>query len=126
MIRDGRWKQPPDPVEWAIRPTLIGPLGMRRDRQTGLVALVMAPPEDCFAVATPQSEEGHRSLYLSLCGQDVKAGQTAAARSRLVIRRAVSFEGAVRIYEEYLNECNEKAAGFSTGQFQQQTWQGEP
>ena len=92
MIRDGRWKQPPNPVQWAIRPTLVGPLGMRRDRQTGLVALVMAPPEDCFAVATPRSDEGHRSLYLSLCGKDVKAGQTAAARSRLVIRPAVSFE----------------------------------
>jgi len=112
LIRDGRWKQPPNPVQWVIRPTLIGPLAMRRDRRTGLVALVMAPPEDCFAVATPHSEEGHRSLYLSLYGQDVKAGQTAAARSRLVIRPAVSFERAERIYEEYLNECQK---GFPNG-----------
>lgn len=106
-IRDGRWKQPPNPVQWTIRPALIGPLGMRRDLQTGLVALVMAPPEDCFAVATPHGEDGHRSLYLSLFGQDIKAGQTAVARSRLVIRRGVSFEDAVRIYEEYLDECND-------------------
>jgi hypothetical protein len=106
MIRDGRWKQPPHPVEWAVRPTLAGPLGMRRDRQTGLTALVMAPPDDCFAVATPYGEEGHRSLYLSLCGQDIRAGQTATARSRLVIRPDVSFASAVRIYEEYVGDCN--------------------
>jgi len=102
MIRDGRWKQPPHPVQWAIRPTLASPLGLRRDHKTGLTALVMAPPDDCFAVATPYGEEGHRSLYLSLCGQDIPAGQTATAGSRLVIRRDVSFESALRIYEEYV------------------------
>jgi len=105
-IRDGRWKQPPHPVNWVIRPKLAGPLAMRRDRQTGLVALVMAPPEDCFAVSTPYGEEGHRSLYLSLLGQDFKAGQAATVRSRLVIRRDISFEDAIRIYREYLDECN--------------------
>jgi len=106
MIRDGRWNQPPNPVQWIIRPTLAGPLAVRRDRQTGLVALVMAPPEDCFAVATPYGEEGHRSLYLSLFGQDVKAGQSVVARSRLIIRRGVSFDDAERIYKEYLRQCN--------------------
>ncbi|MCP4785322.1 MAG: twin-arginine translocation signal domain-containing protein [Fuerstiella sp.] len=107
MIGDGRWKQPPHPVDWAIRPTLAGPLGMRIDRKTGLVALVMAPPEDCFAISTPFGTEGHRSLYLSLFGQDFKLGQTKAACSRLVVRPGVSFEDAVRIYTEYLKECNE-------------------
>ena len=105
LIQDGRWGHPPHPVQWAIRPQLAGPLGMRRDRETGLVGLVMAPPEDCFAVATPYGQEGHRSLYLSLLGQDIKQGQTVSARSRLVVRRQVSFADAARIYEDYVQAC---------------------
>jgi hypothetical protein len=104
-IRDGRWTRPPNPVEWKIMPRLAGPLAVRRDADTGLTALVMAPPEDCFAVATPYGEEGHRSLYLSLLGRDVKAGQTATARSRLVVGRNISSEQAMAIYQAYLKEA---------------------
>jgi len=103
-IRDGRWKRPPNPVEWKIMPPLAGPLAVRRDAATGLTALVMATPEDCFAVATPYGEEGHRSLYLSLLGRDLKAGQTATARSRLVIGPSLSNEQAVAIYQAYVKE----------------------
>lgn len=102
IVQDGRWKRPPNPVDWVIRSALAGPLALRRDAKTGLVALVMAPPKDCFAVLTPHSGEGHRSIYLSLLGQDLKAGQTASARSRLVVGRGLSFEKAVALYEEYL------------------------
>ncbi|MFW6171725.1 MAG: hypothetical protein ACODAD_14650, partial [Planctomycetota bacterium] len=109
LIQDGRWRHPPHPVQWAIRPRLAGPLGLRRDRETGLAALVMAPPEDCFAVATPYGQEGHRSLYLSLLGQDIKRGQTVSARARLVIRRQVSFADATRIYKDYVQECKRSA-----------------
>lgn len=105
LIQDGRWQHPPSPVQWAIRPRLAGPLGLRRDRETGLAGLVMAPPEDCFAVATPYGQQGHRSLYLSLLGQDIQRGQTVSARSRLVVRRRVSFEDAARIYKSYVQEC---------------------
>jgi hypothetical protein len=104
-IRDGRWKRPPNPVDWKIMPLLAGPLAVRRDADTGLTALVMAPPEDCFAVATPYGEEGHRSLYLSLLGRDIKAGQTATARSRLVIGRNISNEQAIAIYRAYMKEA---------------------
>lgn len=104
IILDGRWKRPPNPVDWKIMPTLAGPLGVRRDAATGLTALVMAPPSDCFAVATPYGEEGHRSLYLSLLGRDLKAGQTAAVRSRLLIGRDISDAQAIAIYEAYAKE----------------------
>ena len=104
IIQDGRWKRPPHPVDWTIMPALAGPLAVRRDAATGLTALVMAPPSDCFAVATPYGEEGHRSLYLSLLGRDLKAGQTATARSRLVIGRDISDGQAVAIYEAYAKE----------------------
>jgi hypothetical protein len=104
LIGDGRWQRPPNPVQWTIMPRLARPLAMRRDEATGLSGLVMAPAEDCFAVATPYGEEGHRSLYLCLFGHDVQAGRNATVRSRLVIDRGISHERAVALYEAYLKE----------------------
>ncbi len=104
LIGDGRWKHPPHPVDWVIRPTLAAPLGLRRDAASGLAALVMALPQDCFAVSMPFSEEPHRSLYLSLFGRDLKAGETAGARARLVIGRGITDEQAVKLYEAFLKE----------------------
>jgi len=104
IIADGRWKHPPNPVDWAIRPALAAPLGMRRDAKTGLAALVMASPQDCFAVLMPFGEEAHRSLYLSLFGRDFKEGESASARARLVIGRDISDAQAVKLYETFLKE----------------------
>lgn len=106
IVRDGRWARPPNPVEWAIRPPLAGPLGMRRDAASGLTALLMARPRDCFAVLTPHGGEGHRSLYLSLFGRDFKAGETATARSRLVVGRGMKDGQAAGIYERFLRETD--------------------
>jgi hypothetical protein len=104
LIGDGRWKHPPNPVDWAIRPTLATPLGMRRDAKTGLAALVMSPPQDCFAVLMPFSEESHRSLYLSLFGRDLKNGESASVRARLLIGRDISDAQTVKLYEAFLKE----------------------
>jgi hypothetical protein len=104
LVQDGRWKRPPHPVTWTIMPRYAAPLAMRRDKATGLTAVIMAPPEDCFAVLTPYGEEGHRSLYLSLFGRDLKPGETARARARLVVRRGLADQDAITIYETYLKE----------------------
>lgn len=104
IIGDGRWQRPPHPVDWKVMPALAGPLGMRRDEKTGLTGLVMAPPGDCFAVLTPFGAEGHRSLYLSLFGRDLKAGESATARARLVVGRGITDQHAVALYETYLKE----------------------
>lgn len=101
IIQDGRWQRPPNPVQWVIMPRLAAPLAMRRDPESGLVALLMAPAEECFAVYTPFGEEGHRSVYLSLFGRDLEPGQTATARARLVIARNLTPADAVRVYEAY-------------------------
>ena len=66
--------------------------------------LVMAPPEECFAVLMPYGENGHRSLYLSLFGRDFKDGERATARSRLVIGSGVSDQQAIEWYQAYLKE----------------------
>lgn len=101
-IRDGRWTIPPSPVEWVQMPRLAKPLGLRRDPNTGLTAVVMAPPEDAFALCTPQQTEGHRSLYLSLFGRDLKAGESASARARLLIAGKLTDDEAVGAFASYV------------------------
>jgi len=107
MIRDGRWKIPPSPVDWWVDHWLAAPLALRRDRQTGLTALMMTPPDDCFAVSTPfnpatPTAGGYRSLYQSLFGRDLTAGRTERVRLRLVVGEKISDEEAARMYGEYV------------------------
>ena len=110
LIFDGRWEIPPSPVQWSVNRYMAGPLAMRRHEEAGLTALVMSPPEDCFALATPYNKTppdgvaGHRSLYQSLFGRDVAAGQTVSARSRLVVRTGLSDEAAIGLYEQYVEQ----------------------
>jgi hypothetical protein len=63
----------------------------------------MAFPEDCFAIATPQENEGHRSLYLSLFGRDLAKGQTLRARTRLVMLSSEAEHRAVPALERFLS-----------------------
>jgi len=104
IIRDGRWQQEPNPVQWVIMPYMAAPIGVRRSAVADLTAILMAPPEDCFAISTPYEGEGHYSLYMSLFGQDMKAGQKAKARSRLVIAAGASNEQVLDLYKEYKKE----------------------
>ena len=106
IVSDGRWNRPPHPVAWKVMPRCAGALAMRRDPARGVVALVMAPPGDCFAVLSPHGEEGHRSVYLSLAGRDVEAGGTAAARARLVVGRGIGEAEAVACYEAYVKDVD--------------------
>ncbi len=107
IIRDGRWTIEPNPVDWAIRPRLAAPIGLRRDTTRGLTAIVMSPATDCFAIATPHEGETHYSLYASLFGRDIKAGDTATARVRLVITKTISDDEVAALYNRYLNEAQQ-------------------
>ncbi len=107
-IQDGRWKIGQDPVDWDIERWLAEPLMIRRDPTQGLTALMMCPPGDCFAIASPWNPDKvewarYRSIYLSLIGRDLRAGETAQARCRLVIAKMTDQE-AVDRYHEYLRE----------------------
>lgn len=104
IYADGRWKRPPNPVNWKMMPKLAAPIALRRDAKSGLTAVLMAPADDCFAISTPHSDEGHRSVYLSLFGRDLKAGQSAVARARLVLGREITDEQAIALYKEYVKK----------------------
>jgi hypothetical protein len=103
LIQDGRWKIEPHPVDWTIMPDLHEPVGVRRDGRSGTAAILMAPPQDCFAIAMPYQTEAHGSLYLSLFGRTIKAQETARARARLVIADSPSDHEVERIYRTFLD-----------------------
>jgi len=100
MIRDGRWKFEPNPVDWVVMPRLTRPLAVRRAPATGLTAVLMSPSNDCFAVCTPQQSDPHDSLYLSLFGRDLKEGETARARARLLIAPELSEAEILKEWRE--------------------------
>ncbi len=87
VIRDGRWKFEPNPVDWILMPRLARPVAVRRAPSAGIVVVLTSPAKDCLAVSTPEQTNPHDSLYLSLFGQDLKEGETARARARLLIGR---------------------------------------
>ncbi len=88
ILRDGRWRLEPNPVEWVLRDAFgATPLSMRRSATTDVCAVFMARPEDCFAISMPQEGEGHRSVYYSLFGRELKPGGTTMGIVRLSILR---------------------------------------
>lgn len=104
LALDGRWSIEPHPVNWTILPRLDGPLCLRRGEGHKLTVVMMAPRQDCFAVAMPHEGESHYSLYLSLFGRDFKTGESAKARTRLVVAENLSNGGVVRLYRQYLTQ----------------------
>jgi len=107
IIRDGRWQKEPNPVDWKIMPLMAKPIALRRGSDTAPTAILMAPPDDCFAISTPYEGEGHYSTYFSLFGRDIEAGQTARAHLRLVVIEAVSKREILNLYEKYMKELSE-------------------
>jgi hypothetical protein len=104
IVQDGRWQKEPNPVKWVIMPSLAAPLCLRRSSTNNLAVVLMSPPDDCFAIATPYEGESHYSLYLSLFGRDIKAGQTAEAHSRFVVTTGVSDRQILDLYRKYVKD----------------------
>ncbi len=90
LINDGRWQLPPNPVAWKIRPFLDAPIAVRRAPVSGVTAVLMAAPKDCFAIAMPHQTEPHYSVYFSLGGTDLNAGQIRKLRTHLWVTQRPS------------------------------------
>jgi hypothetical protein len=104
IIQDGRWRIEPNPISWQTGPTLKDVLACRRSPGAGVRACLMSSRRDCFAVASPHQTESHYSLYFSLFGSNLEAGETRRASVRLVINHGVSAEQLQRHYDRYLAE----------------------
>ncbi len=102
LIYDGRWKFPPNPVDWARMPDFELPLAMRADPGTGLTAVILAPRNDCFAIATPEEADSHHSTYLSLFGLDLKRGATVQARARLQFVSSPDVRQLRTLYRDFV------------------------
>lgn len=92
LIHNGRWRFPPNPVEWAKMQGSEFPVAIRTDPGVGLSFAIMAPARDCFAVATPEEPDSHHSAYLSLFGVNVRKGGLVQARARLAVRPTPDLE----------------------------------
>jgi hypothetical protein len=107
MFYDTRWDREPHPVQWSVTRYMAGPLVAQRDRAAGTTAVVMARPEDCFAVdlsynmEPPDGVAGHHSTYFSLFGRDVKAGETRRARLRLLVGHEIKPEEIIEAYRSF-------------------------
>jgi hypothetical protein len=101
LIQDGRWLLEPHPVNWRILPLLAQPLAIRRAPGADLTCILMASAADCFALAMPHQLESHYSTYLSLFGRNLRPGERARARVRLVIGQGLTPEHAVKLHRDY-------------------------
>ena len=108
IIRDGRWKLEPNPVDWVIMSSMAYPLGVRPAPAIEVTAILMSPPSECFALCAPHQNEGHHSMYLSLFGRDLMPDEVARARARLVIEGRLTDGQIVKAYEAYQEECAAK------------------
>lgn len=89
--------------------------------KNGLDAILMGRPEDVYAVgatykgdAKNDNVAGHRSLYLSLFGEDFKAGEGRRTQMRMVIGDFGSNpETHKEIYQTFLNDVKLKPRSFS-------------
>jgi len=88
--------------------------------KNGVDAILMGRPEDVYAVgATYKGDEkndnvaGHRSLYLSLFGEDFKAGEGRRTQLRMVIGNYGSNpEKHKELYELFLKDSESKPRSF--------------
>ncbi len=114
MFFDRRWAPESGFVPWSVTRMLGAPIGMKRDAESDITFLFMSRPEDCFAIDMsynmdpPDNIANHSSVYLSLYGRDIEAGESAQAHVRLVVERNLSDRRAIELYEQYTNEQRDK------------------
>ncbi|RJP27213.1 MAG: hypothetical protein C4527_13650 [Candidatus Omnitrophota bacterium] len=110
IIFDGRWEYEPHPVHFSVGKFFEYPLCVKRDIPNGITIAMMSKTEDCFAVempydmTPPDGIAGHNSLYLSLFGEDIDAGQTVKAQTRLVVGRKLDEARILDCYRQFLDE----------------------
>lgn len=114
MTYDGRWEQGQNPVQWSVSLFMAEPLALMRDSKSDITFVQMCRPEDCFAVrmpynlTPPDGVAGHHSIYLSLFGGNVRAGQTVRALVRMIVDRGITDEKALEAYRSFVKAPPER------------------
>jgi hypothetical protein len=107
---DGRWEYGThSPVPWAISRWLAYPLGFYATADRRTLVVVMAEPDDCFAVCTsyhsddPEDDVAHHnSLYHNLMGIDAGPGWRRSVRQRLVVTDWADEDAPLRAFEAFV------------------------
>ena len=109
LIGKGRYKLPPNPVDWVIRPTLAHPLAMRRAPEKGVAGILMADPAECMGLAMPFQTDPHNSIYYVRFGHTIKAGETARSLGRFEVAISPSGKQVVERYQKYIKRLRDKS-----------------
>lgn len=110
MFFDRRWAPENGLVPWAVTRVLGAPMAIKRDTESDITFLLMSRVEDCFALSMsynmdpPDGIANHGSVYMSLIGKDIEAGESMRAHVRLVVERNLSNQRAVELHEQYTQE----------------------
>lgn len=108
IVQDGRWEKGLHPAHWSTVRHMAAPLVLLADQKSGVSIVLMARPQDCFALGMsynmepPDGVAGHHSVYFSLFGKDLKPGESATARLRAVVGQGLTPEQALAAYQEFV------------------------
>lgn len=108
-IFDGRWDHPPYPVRYAVPAYFAQPLAYRRHVQSGVMAVGMGDPKECYAICIPVNNpaenpdpvNGYQGIYFYLFGKDMKKGETANARIRWVVGKDIPEQEILKRWESF-------------------------
>lgn len=89
LLTDGRWQRGRHFTRFIPCRYYAMPVNFMARRESALAAVWMAPPEDAYAVSViavvpPEIRTNHNAVYLPLIGRTIHAGETFAARHRMV------------------------------------------
>lgn len=92
-IYDGRWDLPPYPVRCGAPAFFEAPLSYRRQAKSGVTAVGMGDPKECYAVAVavndppedPDPAKGYQATYFYHFGRDLHKGETVKFRVRWIL-----------------------------------------
>jgi hypothetical protein len=107
---DGRWTGIWALYQWNPQRMYELPLCMQADADTGVAAVLMSRPEDCYAVVTgyadahPDDPFGNQNpMYLSLFGEDLSPGDESTADVRLaIIELDDEMQRPLEAYEKFV------------------------
>jgi len=110
MFLDGRWEYGlHSPVPWALGRWFAYPFGFYATGDRKTLAVVMAQPDDCFALCTSYHSDDpkdgvahHNSIYHNLIGRDIGPGWQRTLRQRLTLTDWEADDAPLKAYQEFL------------------------
>ncbi len=108
-IFDGRLDLPPYPVRFVAPAYFAHPLAYRRHAKSGVTAVGMADPKQCYSICLPVNNppeepdpaNGYQGIYFYLFGRDLRQGETVATRLRWVVGQDLSDQEVLARWESF-------------------------